>query len=91
LQNSIVAANVPTDCSGAVVSLDNNLDSDSSCNLGGANDLPGVDPLLGPLASNGGTTQTHALLAGSPAINRGDLNAVAGVGGVPEFDQRGNV
>ena len=27
--------------------------------------------------------------AGSPAINAGDLNAVAGVDGVPEFDQRG--
>ena len=32
---------------------------------------------------------TYALLPGSPAINAGDLNAVAGVGGVPMFDQRG--
>ena len=32
---------------------------------------PGPDPLLGPLAYNGGTTRTHALLAGSPAINAG--------------------
>jgi hypothetical protein len=30
-----------------------------------------TNPLLGPLASNGGPTQTHALLAGSPAINNG--------------------
>ena len=29
------------------------------------------NPLLGPLANNGGATQTHALLAGSPAIDRG--------------------
>jgi predicted outer membrane repeat protein len=28
-----------------------------------------VDPMLGPLADNGGPTRTHALLAGSPAIN----------------------
>ncbi len=49
-----------------------------------------IDPLLGPLADNGRPTLTHALLAGSPAINSGDLNAVAGVGGVPLFDQRGD-
>ncbi|MEO6318013.1 MAG: choice-of-anchor Q domain-containing protein [Acidimicrobiales bacterium] len=40
-------------------------------NDGGGN-LLGVDPILGPLAANGGLTQTHALLAGSPAINTGD-------------------
>ena len=33
--------------------------------------LFGVDPLLGPLADNGGPTFTHALLRGSPAINFG--------------------
>jgi CSLREA domain-containing protein len=31
-----------------------------------------IDPQLGPLANNGGPTQTHALLVGSPAINQGD-------------------
>ena len=41
------------------------------------------DPLLGPLADNGGFTQTHALLAGSSAIDTGDLAAC------PETDQRG--
>ena len=30
-----------------------------------------VDPMLGPLANNGGPTQTHALLAGSPALAPG--------------------
>ena len=29
------------------------------------------DPLLGPLADNGGPTQTHALLPGSPALDAG--------------------
>jgi large repetitive protein len=42
--------------------------------------ITNVDPLLGPLANNGGSTQTQALLAGSPAINQG-----TGVGA----DQRG--
>lgn len=31
-----------------------------------------VNPLLAPLANNGGPTKTHALLNGSPAINRGN-------------------
>ena len=55
-----------------------------------------IDPLLGPLADNGGFELpdgshilTHALLPGSPAINAGDLSAVAGMNGVSEFDQRG--
>jgi hypothetical protein len=30
-----------------------------------------IDPLLGPLQKNGGPTLTHALLAGSPALNGG--------------------
>jgi MYXO-CTERM domain-containing protein len=43
----------------------------------------GEDPLLGPLADNGGTTRTHALLTGSPAIDRGEnIGALA-------YDQRG--
>jgi hypothetical protein len=36
-----------------------------------ANNLLNRDPLLGPLADNGGPTPTHALLVGSPAINAG--------------------
>lgn len=46
--------------------------------------LSAMDPMLGPLASNGGPTQTHALLAGSPAIDAGDP-AFAGL----VNDQRG--
>jgi filamentous hemagglutinin family protein len=46
----------------------------------------GVNPMLAPLANNGGVTQTHALLPGSPAINAGN-NALIPMG-VTE-DQRG--
>ena len=49
-----------------------------------------TDPLLGPLTDNGGPTQTHALLVGSPAIDAGDPSSVAGQNGVPVFDQRGS-
>ncbi|MFL5329378.1 MAG: beta strand repeat-containing protein [Gemmataceae bacterium] len=43
---------------------------------GSANDLggnlaDGTDPMLGSLSNNGGATPTHALLAGSPALNTG--------------------
>jgi len=51
-------------------------------NLVGSADAP-IDPLLGPLQDNGGPTQTHALLAGSPAIDAGN-NAYA-----TDWDQRG--
>jgi hypothetical protein len=38
---------------------------------GSANNLLNRDPLLAPLADNGGPTRTHALLPGSPAISAG--------------------
>jgi len=34
-----------------------------------------VDPLLGPLQDNGGATKTHALRAGSPAVDRGKTSS----------------
>jgi hypothetical protein len=37
----------------------------------GTGNVIGVDPLLGPLGSNGGPTRSHALLPGSIAINAG--------------------
>ncbi len=37
-----------------------------------ANDITGItDPVIGPLENNGGFVETHALLAGSPAIDAG--------------------
>lgn len=56
--------------------------------IGGSVNLVGVDPRLAPLADNGGGTMTHALLAGSPALDAGDPALAPGQGGAPEFDQR---
>jgi CSLREA domain-containing protein len=53
-------------------------------------DLVGEDPILGPLAENGGFSMTHALLPGSAAIDGGQPGVVAGTIGVPLHDQRGN-
>jgi parallel beta-helix repeat protein len=55
-----------------------------------------IDPMLGPLRYNGGPVfvdgtrmLTHAPLSGSTVIDAGDPAAVAGMNGVPQFDQRG--
>jgi hypothetical protein len=81
------------DVSGALnASGDYNLIGDGTGMTGLTNDVNGnlvgtasapIDPLLGPLQDNGGRTQTHALLPGSPAIDAGN-NAYA-----TEWDQRG--
>jgi len=44
-----------------------------------------IDPRLAPLADNGGAAKTHALLAGSPAADRGNNDRAAAF----ELDQRG--
>jgi CSLREA domain-containing protein len=95
-KNSLLAGNldgsagtVIPDCYGAVQSQGHNLVGINHCTgAPGAGDLIGdsshpINPLLGSLADNGGDTLTHALLAGSPALDAGD-NA-----GCPVTDQRG--
>jgi hypothetical protein len=47
-----------------------------------------IDPQLGPLANNGGSTQTHALLPGSPAIDTAD-NGTCAAAPINNRDQRG--
>jgi hypothetical protein len=51
--------------------------------VGGFNGQPPINPMLGPLANNGGPTETMALLVGSQAIGHAD-NVAA-----PATDQRG--
>jgi CSLREA domain-containing protein len=71
--------NLIGDATGCVV------DGDSSGNL------INIDPQLEPLADNGGSTRTHALLANSAAINAGNpAGCRSGYGlGVNQTDQRG--
>ncbi|MHB8645608.1 MAG: choice-of-anchor Q domain-containing protein [Thermomicrobiales bacterium] len=90
LQNTILA-NTGANCpSGHIISADYNLTNDATCTtLTAAHDHNGTNPLLGPLQLNApGTTETQALLPGSPAIdqipNAGGCNG-AGV----TTDQRG--
>lgn len=85
LQNTLVAGNGGRNClaSGTWTSLGNNLSSDNFCAFTAAGDQQNADPLLAPLGNYGGPTQTHALLAGSPAIDAGNDAAC------PATDQRG--
>jgi len=60
-------------------------DGNATGNFNQGGDQTGVaDPGLGPLADNGGPTETHAPMAGSPAID-----AVTGTCPPPADDQRG--
>ena len=72
--NTILAGNQENNCSSfqPPLSLGHNLADDYTCGLTQSGDQPGVDPLLGALADNGGPVPTHALLQGSPAIDAGD-------------------
>jgi hypothetical protein len=82
LVNTIVAdATANGNCSGVIQSAGHNLDSDGTCGLDAGTDHPNVDPLLGPLADNGGPTDTRALAQGSPAVDAG--------AGCAATDQRG--
>ena len=63
----------------------------SGCTLtGAAGELVGVDPQLAPLADNGGPSQTHAVAAGSPAVDAGDPAGCRDADAMPlAVDQRG--
>lgn len=85
INNSILANNIAGDCLedvDGVIDLGFNIIEDGSC-ISHPTSMSG-DPMLGPLADNGGPTPTHALLPGSIAIDAGDC-----AGGTVTEDQRG--
>jgi len=93
LRNTIVADSTDGgDCSGSITSAGYNLGSDGTCGFTGEGDLSNTNPLLGPLQDNGGPTFTHALLAGSPAIDGGNPAGCTDRWGNPlTTDQRGEM
>jgi hypothetical protein len=89
LQNSILSSNSaatnPNCTLGTGMDLTfvgTNLVGDAECKPR-VEDIVAADPVVGPLAENGGPTKTHALLAGSPAIE-GATQACAAI----QVDQR---
>jgi len=85
LTNTIVANNPGGDCTGTITSSGYNLAGDTSCGFTSVGDQNNVNPLLDPLGSYGGPTDTFRLQSGSPAID-----AVAVGCPPPATDQRGN-
>lgn len=97
-RNSLLGGNVDTggeapDFSGTLISQGYNLiQSTIGYTITGVltGNLTGVDPLLGPLENNGGSTLTHALLPGSPAIDAGNPTGCTDhLGNLLTTDQRG--
>lgn len=87
VKNSIIAGNSNTlpsqDCGGPIQSEGHNLIGNSTgCTINGdtTGNILNQSPALAALADNGGPTLTHALLAGSPALNAGNPG-VPGSGG----------
>ena len=85
IDNSIIAGNAGgSNCDVGLTSLGYNIEDADSCGLNAVGDQINTDPLLGVLTDNGGVTLTHALLAGSPAIDAASPSCPA-----PATDQRG--
>ncbi|HUG11045.1 MAG TPA: choice-of-anchor Q domain-containing protein, partial [Opitutaceae bacterium] len=73
---------------GRIISRGFNLSSDDGGGfLTAATDRINTDPMLGPLADNGGPTLTHLPLLGSPAIDQGSSDGLIALG--ITTDQRG--
>ena len=67
---TITASIITDECSGSpITDGGDNLEEEDTCDFGSG---ASTDPLLAPLADNGGGTLTHALLPGSPAIDAVD-------------------
>jgi hypothetical protein len=85
-----VSPRTPSDCVGTINSNGNNvMQTLADCTVNGSA-VTVAAPQLGPLQINGGPTQTHALLAGSPAIDGGNPTGCRDQRGVLiTIDQRG--
>ncbi len=84
LVNTLLASNAPgSNCAGTISDAGHNLSSDNTPAFASPGSRNLTDPLLGPLADNGGPTPSMALVPGSPAIDAGESTAA------PSWDQRG--
>jgi len=86
IQNTITSGSVRSFGVGTVSGNFNLFTADDNFGIVGTSNQFSTDPLLAPLADNGGPTQTHSPLPGSPAIDMGDPSIAFSP---TEFDQRG--
>ncbi len=84
MRNTILAGHPGGNCVGTPVdSIGHNIDDGVTCALDEPSDLSSTDPMLDPLPPGVTIPPTHALQAGSPAIDTADPDRCAGT------DQRG--
>ena len=89
--NTIIDSPITSVGNGSTLAGSNNLFAGSNPGITGTGNLFNQTSMLAPLADNGGSTLTHALLYGSPAINAGDSALAVDENGVPlTTDQRGD-
>ena len=82
VSNTLIATSRSgVNCIGVIASGDYNLDDGHSCTLAGVGDQSAVNPMVAPLADNGGLLPTVALLRSSPAIDAAN--------NCPAIDERG--
>ncbi|MGQ9814689.1 MAG: choice-of-anchor Q domain-containing protein, partial [Candidatus Roseilinea sp.] len=77
---TLLAYNTGSDCAGAITENGASMSSDASCS---GFTFVSTNPLLQPLALNGGQTLNHALAPGSPALDQAPAPCVVST------DQRG--
>ena len=84
---------VNDDCNGSLNQLKYSLlTTTTGCTITNVNSITEQNPKLDPLADNGGPTETHALNAGSPAIDAGDPDGCKDAeGNNLTTDQRGEI
>ena len=92
LANCGCSGGSPDCAAGIMVTQDFNLEDGDTCDLGLTNDQLNTDPLVEPLADNGGLTETHRIphtsvgdADNSPAVDAGDNTTC------PNNDQRGSI
>jgi hypothetical protein len=95
LANTILAQNNNSaglsnfhETSSLLISRGHNLEDGNDAGFNAAGDLHNANPLLSPLALNSGSTPSHALILGSPAIDAGD-STICSRAPVAGLDQRG--
>jgi hypothetical protein len=86
LRDTIISGGVAsagTNCGGPLISFGHNIESANTCHMTAPGDRPNTDAMIGPLANNGGPTDTEAIPMTSPAFDAGDPMEC------PLTDQRG--
>ena len=92
--NTVLASNMAdgsgADCSGSFATSFGFVQNADGCDLSG-DPIAGSDPMLGPLADNGGPTLTHRPMQGSPLIDMGSSDFDVDQRGMPRVIEQADI